>query len=109
MNILWLSTLGGAICCLIGGVLHPASMQFLRSNSLKRTVAARMGISFVSGLERIMRVACRPSIPGIMMFMRIRRGFSLVFDAGTPYTALRTPHLGPDRKIVSGILPTSHD
>ena len=53
-------------------------MQSLRSNSLKRTVATRMGISFVSGLERIMRVACRPSIPDIMMFMRIRRVFSLM-------------------------------
>jgi len=66
---------------------HPASMQLLRSNSLKRTVAARMGIFFVSGLERIMRVACRPSIPGIMMFMRIRWDFSLRAFS-TPYLPL---------------------
>ncbi len=47
-------------------------MQPLSSDTLNRAVIARMGISFIFGLERILRVAINPSIPGNMMSMRIR-------------------------------------
>ena len=58
--------------------LHPASMHSLSCDLSVMAVAARIGISFASGLERIWRVASRPSMPGIIMSMKIRSGFSLM-------------------------------
>ncbi len=79
-------------------------MQLLRSDDRKRDVDARMGIAWVSGLERILRVASLTSIFGIMMSLRISWGFSLVafFAPSAPLRAVITENHNISKGLFRG-------